>query len=146
MTKTTELRAEIVRRLELLRPENGFAADVRAVLNPVDGRKADRRPDGGLWCVLWTDPGQLISQQGHQIKWRQVWVIDMPVPWSDGAESLLDQIRLEVAAALVGKFQVAGLLSQELSDLVLQYPQNGNAVAVLSAALTLEYIETIHKF
>tara|TARA_R110002167_G_scaffold188319_1_gene389828 strand:- start:12442 stop:12876 length:435 start_codon:yes stop_codon:yes gene_type:complete len=141
MIKTTELRTELVRRLESLRSENGYTADIQAVLTPVQVRSSAERPASGNYCVLWTEPGQLVAQQGSKIQWQQTFAVDMPVPWTADAERQLDAIRLELASALAGK--LAGVQKQELAGLVTAYPQDGRSHAVVSAELTLTYVETL---
>ncbi len=143
MTKTTELRTELVRRLELLRSESGYTSNIRAVLNPVDVRDKSNHPAQGNYCVLWTEPGELEDERAGRIKWRQVFALDMPVPWSATAEDDLDQIRLELASALAGSLRSHQVITQILGGLVTLYPKNGQHHAVVSAELTLIYVETL---
>lgn len=140
-TKTTELRAEIVRRLESLRSENGYTANIHAVLNPVQVRDTSLHPVAGNYCVLWTEPGQLVARQASKIHWQQAFAIDMPLPWSDTAEADIDAVRLELASALAAP--LPGVQKQELAAALVSYPQSGRAHAVVSAELTLTYVETL---
>lgn len=142
MTTTTTIRAAIVQRLLAL--GSSSASNIGAVCNPEQVRNPENRAAlPQLTAVIWTMPGQLLAQQGNKMKWQQPFTIDIAVPWDNTAEARCDQMRLELANALLNAASGLTVQKQTLSDLEIGYPAEGSSYALVSATVTLEYIETI---
>ena len=139
-TTTNQVREQIRSRLESLRAENGYQADIRVVLNPADARDKKQHPTTGLYGVLWTEPAKALESKPGAILWDQPFAIDIPVTWEAGAEVRMDAIRAELAGALLQRLQ--GVRKQELSEFVTQYPQGGNS-GVVSVVIATQYVENV---
>ena len=144
-TKTHQVRLEIKSRLASLSVENGKAAEIQAVLNPVQVRNKKNHPATGRMAILWTESSQALEAQGMAVKWQQNWAIDFPVEWSsdddDTSEDLLDQIKVELGSVLLPK--INGVKEQKLESLEVSYPANGSGSAMISVELVTVYIETL---
>jgi hypothetical protein len=140
-TKTNAVRLEIKSRLASLSAEKGKAANIQAVLNPVEGKDPKNRPVTGRTALLWTEPGKALSSQGNAVRWHQEWAIDLFVEWEEEAESLLDQIKVEMAAALLPR--ITGVQEQKLGALAISYPANGSGGALVSVEIVTVYVETL---
>ena len=140
-TKTHQVRLEIKSRLASLSVENGKAADIQAVLNPVQVRDKKNRPISGRTAVLWTQPSRALESHGNSVKWHQPWAIDLFVEWDGDDEDLLDQIKVELGAVLLPK--ITGVKVQKLESLEVSYPANGSGGAMVSVEIVTEYVETL---
>lgn len=140
-TKTHQVRLELKSRLASLSAENSKAANIQAVLNPEEVKDKALRPSTGRIAVLWTEPGKALGSQGNAIKWHQEWAIDLFVTWETNAESLLDQIKVELASVLLPKIE--GVQKQELGALEISYPASGSGGAVVSVEIVTVYVETL---
>lgn len=140
-TKTHEVRLAIQSRLASLRPENNKVSNIQAVLNPVAARKKENIPTVGRYAVLWTLDGQSQAGNANAVMWKQPWAVDIPVDWEVETEQLLDQIKVELASALLPKIE--GVKEQSLGSLQISYPAGGSGRAVVSIEFTTVYVETI---
>ncbi len=140
-TKTNQVRLEIKSRLAALRVEDGKAANIQAVLNPVQVRNKKNHPISGRIAILWTQPSRALSSQGNSVKWHQSWAIDLFIDWDGEDENLLDQIKVELGAALLPK--ITGVKEQILESLEVSYPANGSGGATVSVEIATVYVETL---
>lgn len=140
-TKTNQVRLEIKSRLASLCMENGKAADIQAVLNPVQVKSKNNHPATGRIAILWTESSRALSSQGSSVKWHQSWAVDLFVEWDGEDESLLDQIKVELGAALLPK--ISGVKEQVLESLEIGYPVSGSGGATVSVEISTVYVETL---
>lgn len=140
-TKTNQVRLEIKSRLAALRVEDGKVADIQAVLNPVEARDKKNRPATGRVAILWTGKSRALSAAGNAVKWSQEWMIDVFVDWDVDSENTLDQMKVEIGAALLPKIE--GVRDQKLDSLEVSHPANGSGGAVISVEIVTEYVETL---
>lgn len=140
-TKTHEVRLAIQSRLASLRPENNKISNIQAVLNPIAARKKENIPTVGRYAVLWTLDGESTNGNANAVMWKQQWAVDIPVDWETETEQLLDQIKVELASALLPKIE--GVKEQSLGSLQISYPAGGSGRAVVSIEFTTVYVETL---
>lgn len=140
-TKTNDVRLAIKSRLESLRSENNKASNIQAVLNPIEARQKSNIPTVGRYAVLWTLDGQSQNGNANAVMWKQDWAVDIPVDWEVETEQLLDQIKVELASALLPK--IDGVKEQSLGSLQISYPAGGGGRAVVSIEFTTVYVETL---
>lgn len=140
-TKTHEVRLAIQSRLASLRPENSKVSNIQAVLNPIEARQKSNIPTVGRYAVLWTLDGESTNGNANAVMWKQQWAVDIPIDWEAETEQLLDQIKVELASALLPKIE--GVKEQSLGSLQISYPAGGSGRAVVSIEFTTVYVETI---
>lgn len=140
-TKTNQVRLEIKSRLAALGVENNKVTNIQAVLNPVEVRDKKNLPVSGRVAVLWTGNSRALSSQGNSVKWHQEWAVDLFVEWDGSDESILDQIKVELGAALLPK--ITGVKEQALEALEISYPANGSGGAAISVEMSTVYVETL---
>jgi hypothetical protein len=140
-TKTNDVRLAIQSRLASLRVENNKASNIQAVLNPIEARQKSNIPTTGRYAVLWTLDGQSQNGNASAVLWKQDWAVDIPVEWEVDTEQLLDQIKVELASALLPK--IDGVKEQSLGSLQISYPAGGSGRAVVSIEFTTVYVETL---
>lgn len=140
-TKTNDVRLAIKSRLASLRPENNKASNIKTVLNPIEARQKSNIPAVGRYAVLWTLDGESTNGNANAVMWKQDWAVDIPVDWETETEQLLDQIKVELASALLPKIE--GVKEQSLGSLQISYPAGGSGRAVVSIEFTTVYVETL---
>lgn len=143
-TKTNAVREQIKARLGSITPENGYQSHIGGVLNPVDIRDKTKHAAAGLTVALWTLDGAATSVSAGAVIWRQPFAIDVAVPWQgEQTEAALDVLKLELASALLHRWEPATARSVELSALNTAYPEAANAFAIVSCEITITVAETL---
>ena len=143
MTTTTSIRNELKRRLLALGETS--STKISTVLNPDEARSPANAPAANTrMAVLWTMDAALENQRADRFQLRQMFAVDVPVPWTPSIEPELDKIRIELASVMIAPFNSLAVQKQEVTSIEIGYPSEGSQYAVVSITAEYTYIEKLN--